>query len=608
MQRFFSIIPNFQRLRLPLILATITALFVGACNPSNFRSEAAETSQLILSLLSDPKTFNYALSQESPNFFSYTYEGLTTLNPVSREIEPALAESWEMSDDGLRFVFTLRENLKWSDGKPLTADDVVFSYNDIFFNKEIPTDVKDGLRMGEKGLLPKVKKLSERQVEFTLPEPFTPFLRKSASLAILPAHALRDSVLSNDANGNPQFLSTWGTDTSPEKIIVNGAYQIESYTPSERVIFKRNPYYYRKDDLGQKMPYIKNIVWQIIPSTDNHLLRFRSGELDSLSVQPETFALLKREEKRGKFTIHNGGLKTGISFVTFNLNQASNSQGKPFVNPIKSRWFNDLAFRKAIAYAIDRKRMKTNIYRGIGELQHSPIAEQSPYYLSPKQGLKTYSYNPQQARKILTEAGFKYNSQQQLLDKDGNLVKFNILVKSEDQSRIALAVQVQEDLKNIGIQTDLQSLSFNTVLQKILAKRDWECYVGNFEAGVVEPNEVAVFWSSNGSFHMFNQNSKSKKRPIIGWKATDWEKKIDELFREAAREADESKRKQIYGEFQQIVAEQLPVFFLVNPISLQAVRNRVENVEYSAVSGLLWNLDEWRLRGEEGRGNSASSR
>ncbi|MEO1185515.1 MAG: ABC transporter substrate-binding protein, partial [Cyanobacteria bacterium J06636_27] len=448
-------------------------------------------------------------------------------------------------------------------------------------------------------LLPSIRKLDKRRIEFTLPEPFTPFLRESASLAILPAHALRDSVFSNDANGNPRFISTWGTDTSPEKIIVNGAYQIESYTPSERVIFKNNPYYWRKDGQGKQLPYIKSIVWQIIPSTDNHLLRFRSGELDSLNVKPETFSLLKREEKRGKFTIHNGGLETGISFVTFNLNQASNSQGKPFVNSIKSRWFHNLAFRQAIAYAIDRERMKTNIYRGIGELQYSPIAEQSPYYLSPKQGLKTYSYNPRKARKILTEAGFQYNAQRQLLDKDGLAVKFNILVKSEDQSRIALAVQVQEDLNNIGIKTDLQTLSFNTVLQKILAKRDWECYVGNFEAGVVEPNEVAFFWTSNGSFHMFNKNSQSKKLPITDWKATDWEKEIDELFREAAKVADEGKRKQIYGEFQQIVADKLPVFFLVNPISLQAVRNRVENVEYSAVSGFLWNIDELRL--EEGQ-------
>ena len=432
------------RLAVVLVLSFCFAIVAG-CDSQLWNTEI-KASQLSLVTPSDPATFNYAMNTSPYSVFPFIYQGLVKENGITNDLEPALAESWTVSEDRLKITFTLRDKLKWSDGKPLTVDDVMFTYKDIYFNEKIPTVYKDFLRIGNKDVFPSIQKLDERRIEFTLPEPFTPFLRKSASLAILPAHALRDAVLSNDDNGNPQFISTWGTDTSPEKIIVNGAYQIESYTPSERVIFKSNPYYYRKDDLGQKMPYIKNIVWQIITSTDNHLLRFRSGELDSLSVQPETFALLKREEKRGKFTIHNGGLTTGISFVTFNLNQASNSQGKPFVNSIKSRWFNDLAFRKAVAYAIDRKRMKTNIYRGIGELQHSPIAEQSPYYLSPKQGLKTYSYNPQKARKILTDAGFQYNSQQQLLDKDGNLVKFNILVKSEDQSRIALAVQVEEDL------------------------------------------------------------------------------------------------------------------------------------------------------------------
>ncbi len=584
------------RLAVMLVLAFCLAILT-ACHPQLWDARK-QTLGLALVTPSNPATFNYAMNTSPYNVFSFIYQGLVKENGITGKLEPALAESWTVSEDRLKITFTLRDKLKWSDGKPLTVDDVVFTYKDIYFNENIPTVFKDFIRIGNEDVFPSISRLDERRIEFSLPEPFTPFLRKSASLAILPAHALRDSVFSNDANGNPQFLSTWGTDTPPEQIIANGAYQIESYTPSERVIFRRNPYYWRKDAQGEQMPYIKRIVWQIIPSTDNHLLRFRSGELDSLSVKSETFGLLKREEKRGNFTIHNGGLKTGIRFITFNLNQASNSQGKSFVNPIKSRWFNDLAFRQAIAYAINRKRMKTNIYQGIGELQHSPIAVQSPYYLSPKQGLKVYSYNPQKAKQLLTEAGFRYNSQQQLLDKDGNRVKFNILVKSEDQSRVSTTVQIQEDLKQIGIQTKLQTLSFNVVLQKLLAKRDWECYVGNFEAGVLEPNEIALFWTSNGSFHMFNQGSKSKKRPIIGWKANNWEKEIDKLFEQGAKEADESKRKQIYGEFQEIVAQQLPVFFLVNPISLQAVRNRVENVEYSAVGGLLWNIDELRLKGE----------
>lgn len=588
---------RFQRLAVILIL-TSSFVVLAACHPYRWDTNAKHTSQLALVIPSDPGTFNFAMNRSPFSVFPFIYQGLLKENGITSELEPALAESWSISEDRLRITFTLRDGLKWSDGQPLTVDDVIFTYRDIYLNKRIPTVFKDYLRIGNQDVFPSLGKLDERRVEFILPEPFTPFLRNSANLAILPAHVLRDSVLDNDANGNPQFLSTWGTNTLPEKIIVNGPYQIESYTPDQRVTFRRNPYYWRKDAQGEQMPYIESIVLQIIQSTDNHLLRFRSGELDTLRVQAETFALLKREEKRGKFTIYNGGPRTSINFVTFNLNQGSNSQGKPFVNPIKSRWFNNLAFRQAIAYAIDRERIKTNIYQGLGELQNSPIAVQSPYYLSPKSGLKVYNYNRKLAKQLLIKAGFRYNSQQQLLDENGNRVKFTILVKSEDNSRVATAVQIEQDLKQIGIQADLQTLSFNTVLQKLLAKRDWECYVGAFEAAVVEPNIVALFWNSNGSFHMFNKGSQSKKRPIVGWKVSAWEKEIDNLFEQGAIEADENKRKQIYGDFQQIVAEQVPVFFLVNPISLQAVRDRVENVQYSAVGGLLWNIDQLRLNGD----------
>jgi peptide/nickel transport system substrate-binding protein len=139
----------------------------------------------------------------------------------------------------------------------------------------------------------------------------------------------------------------------------------------------------------------------------------------------------------------------------------------------------------------------------------TPIAVQSPYYLSPAAGLKVYDYNPQRARQMLLKAGFKYNSQKELLDQDGNRVQFNLLVKAEDQSRIDAAVQIQQDFSQIGIKADLQVVSFNLILQKLLSGRDWDCYVGAFgvPGADVEPNLLSLFWTSQGSFHQFNQGS-----------------------------------------------------------------------------------------------------
>ncbi|NER97780.1 MAG: ABC transporter substrate-binding protein [Symploca sp. SIO1B1] len=585
---------------IPLIALSLSCLLliVVACSPNQLNTKATQENQLILATPSEPSTFNYPLNQSPYGVFSFLYEGLVSVNGVTGALEPALAESWEMSPDLQRIVFTLREGLKWSDGQPLTADDVIFTYRDIYLNPQIPTVYRDFLRIGNTNTFPSLQKLDKRRVEFNLPEPFTPFLRYTNRLVILPAHALRSSVESTDANGNPQFLATWGTDTEPNKIVGNGPYQMVSYSPSERVIFQRNPYYWRSDAQGNPQPYIERLVLQVIESTDNQLIRFRSGDLDSIQVTSEAFGLLKRDSKRGKYTIYNGGPEGGIRFVGFNLNQARNERGEPFVDPIKSRWFNTLAFRQAVAYALNRERIKNNIYRGLGEIQHSPLGVLSPYYLSPEEGLKVYSYDPQKAKQLLLDAGFNYNSQQQLLDGDGNQVKFTILVKSEDKSRVDLAVQIQQDLSQIGIQADLQVLSFNVVLKKLLRSRDWDCYVGSFgvPGADLEPFLLSLFWSSGGSFHQFNQGPQPGEPPILDWVASDWEREIDRLFLAGAKELDEGQRQVIYSQFQQIVAEQLPVFCLVTPLSLQAVRDRLQNIKYSALGGTFWNLYELQVR------------
>ncbi|HEY9846882.1 MAG TPA: ABC transporter substrate-binding protein, partial [Candidatus Caenarcaniphilales bacterium] len=342
---------------LALILA-ITSL--GGCSLEQFKTEAAQVTQLVAASGTDPKTFNYALSQESPNVFDYIYEGLVGANGLTGELEPALAESWKISADNLRVAFTLRQGLKWSDGEPLTVDDVVFTFNDIYLNQAIPAPTRDVLKIGEKNALPALRKLDDRRVEFILPEPYAPLLRYAGGAPILPAHALRDSVKTKDSSGNLKFLSTWGTDTNPAEIICNGPYQMASYTTSERVVFRRNPYYWRQDAQGHQLPYIERFVWQIVENTDTALSQFRSSGVDVLEISAPTFALLKREEARGKFTIYNGGPDTSTLFMSFNLNKGQRN-GRPLVNPVKSRWFNTVAFRQAIAYGIDRQTIINNI-------------------------------------------------------------------------------------------------------------------------------------------------------------------------------------------------------------------------------------------------------
>lgn len=558
-----------------------------ACNPSTLLANPDQPPQLVISILSDPKTFNPVLSGDktSSDVGRMLFDGLVRENPITGEIEPALAESWEISANKLEIIYTLRPNLKWSDGHPLTVDDVLFTYNQLYLNPDIPTGTRDILRIGQNGALPKVTKINDRQIKFTIPEPFAPLLG-ATSAAILPAHILRETVEQKDQDGKLQFLSTWTVDTPPEKIVANSAYKIASYTTVQRLVFEANPYYWKNDIEAENLPHIKKVVWQVVESTDNALLEFRSGNLDALAVSAQNFSLLKKEEDRGNFTIYNGGAAYGTTFITFNLNQGQKN-GNPVVNPIKSRWFNEVNFRQAVSYALNRERMIKNIFRGLGEPQVSDISKQSPYYYD---GLPGYPYNPEKAKKLLLAAGFSYDKQDQLLDQEGNRVSFTLNTNTGSPAAEAIGNQIEEDLGEIGIKVNFKTINFNVLIGKTDSSLDWECILLGF-TGSNEPNSGFNLWSPDGSLHMFNQSVPGLEGRVIA----DWEAEIGRLYIEGARELDIEKRKAIYAQVQQLSSEKLPLIYLINPYSLTAVRNTIEGVEYSALGGAFWNLDQLKI-------------
>jgi len=588
------------------LLVLLCLLPLSSCQISQSGRQTAASSQLVLSTLTDPKTFNYANNQTFPSIFLFAYEGLTR-EDGNGNIQPALAESWSISDDKLRVQFTLRQGLKWSDGHPLTADDVVFTYRDIVFNPDIPTDAKDTIRIGPndrfpQGTFPTVRKISDRQVEFLLPEPFAPFLRSTAApdgILIMPRHILAETLKSKGADGNLKFISTWNTDTPPRDIVVNGAYLLDSYTPGQRLVFRRNPNYWRKDTQGHALPLVDRIVWQFIENTDTQLIRFRSGELDVMGdarpLRPEYFSLLKQEDKRGNFRVYDGGPWSGVLYLTFNLNQAKDKDGNPIVDPVKLRWFSNLAFRQAIAHAIDRTRINNNIFRGLGIVQNSPVSVQSPYYLPPEEGLKVYDYNPEIAKQLLQNAGFRYNAQQQLLDAEGNRVRFTLLTNSGNKVREAIGAQIKSDLSKIGIQVDFTPLNFNVLVEKTSTSRDWDAHIIGFTGGI-DPHSSANLWMSTGGSHSFNLKQQPGQPPIQGWQPYEFEQEIDRLMIAGARELDETKRKAIYAEYQRVVQNNVPVIFLVNDRALMAARNTITGIQYSGLpSWGLWNIDQLQV-------------
>jgi peptide/nickel transport system substrate-binding protein len=579
-----------------LSLMMVMAIATG-CNFLPTRTDAAQVPRLVISELSDPKTFNAVMNQEATNLFGLLYETLLAQNGLTGEMEAALAESWETSEDQLSITFTLRENLQWSDGEPFTVDDVLFTFNDIYFNPAIPSSEQDILRIGAEGKFPELTKLGDRQIRFTAPEPFAPLLRFAGGLTILPKHALEDAVRNTDENGNPLFLSTWGTDAPPAEVITNGAYKLVGYRPTQRIILERNPYYWRTDSQGNQQPYIERFIIELVESNDTSLMQFRSGGLDLIGVTPDYFRLIKREEDRGNFTIYEGGPTLTTNFLSFNLNKGSRN-GQPLVDPVKSRWFNSLEFRRAIAHAIDRPTMINNIYQGLGLPQHSPIYQQSPYYLSPEAGLPTYDYDLEQARELLQQVGFRLNAEEELVDSEGNRVRFTLITNSGNKIREAIGAQIKQDLEKIGIQVDFQPIAFNTLIDKLSNTLDWEAHILGFSGAGVEPDGGRNVWSPQGRLHVFNQSPDPSQEPIEGWEVADWEQQIGDLYVEGGQYLDEERRKEIYNEVQKLAQEYVPFIYLVNPLSLSAVRNRVEGVKYSALGGSTWNIHELRLNDE----------
>jgi peptide/nickel transport system substrate-binding protein len=588
-QRFKRSSKSTIQLLILLLIAAISSIFLMGCNSS----PSVLGDRLVASILTDPKTFNPVLAGDatSVQISGLFLNGLLSSNGVTSEIVPELAEKWEVSEDGLRIVFTLRPNLKWSDGAPLTTDDVLFTFQDVIFNEQIPTGSRDILKVGKKKELPKIEKLDDRRVAFSLSEPFAPFLRTVGGTPILPKHILAKTITETDAKKRPKFLETWTLKTPVTELVGNAAYIIAEYRPSERFIFKRNPYYW-----NQPKPFIDKFVYQIVDSIDTSILKFRSQELDVYNLRGEDFQLLKREEKRSKFKIYNNGPSTGQTFVMFNLNKGQDPKtNQPFVEPKKSKWFNDVNFRRAIAYAVDRQTMITNTYRGLGATQNSPISVPSPYFLSEKDGLKTYNYDPQKAKEILLAAGYRYNSENLLQDAGGNLVRFTLYTNSgSNPVRGQIGTQIKNDLDKIGITIDFTPIDFNTLIDRVDNSKQWDAIILGFTGGI-EPHGSINLWATDGEQHMFNKGAEPGEPNYLGREIAPWEQKIQDLMIEGSQEIKEDKRKAVYAQFQQLVQEQLPLIHLVTPLSLVAVRDRLQGVQPSALGGALWNIEELKL-------------
>ena len=538
--------------------------------------------ELVMATTSDPRSFNPIMAQETSTtaVTGFIFEGLTRTNGVTLEVEPNLAKSWEVSPDGLEWIFHLRGDVYWADGHPFTAEDVVFTFNDLIYNEKIPSSSRDSFTID--GKIFKVEEINDFTVKFTLPVKFAPFLR-SMSQEILPRHKLQNAVKEE------KFTFTWGIDTDPKDIIGTGPYQLAQYIPGQRVVFKRNSLYWRKSKYNEQLPYIDKVIFLIVQSQDIILLKFLDGELDYCSVRGADYPLLKPEEKKRNFFIYDGGPDFGSNFLVFNQNRDKNPKtGKPYLDPVNLAWFTNLDFRRAVAHAVDKKKIIDILMNGLGYPQDSSMSPSSGFFYH--RDVANYDYDLQKAKQILNRAGFEDRDGNGILeDAQGNDVEFNLYTNAGVNERIQIGSIIRHDLSEIGIKVNFLAIEFNDLVAKLTSAFDWDAVIIGLTGGI-EPHFGKNVWASDGGLHMWHPRQKTP--------ATEWEKRIDEIFSLGVQELNEKKRKVLYDEWQVIVSKELPLIYTVLGANMFAIRDKFENLHPTSYGGVFHNLEEVYIRKE----------
>lgn len=527
-----------------------------------------------------PKTFNPFNCKDniSALMSGIMYDGLLSSDPMTGQPTPKLAKSFSISSDGTTYTIKLRHGIKWSDGKPLTADDVVFTWNDIIFAGLGDTSTRDSIVIDNK--LPTVRKIDNYTVEFITPKPFAPFVRM-LSTPIAPKHIFMPAV----KKGNTYFDSFLSTNTKPKDFVVSGAFKLKEYVPAQRVVFERNPNYYEINTKQQKLPYLDKLVYLIVGDLNNEVLKFEAKELDVISLQGSKVARYKSLEPHSDFKLYNLGPDTGTMYLSMNLNNRKDNNGKYYVNTDKQTWFQDLNFRTAVDYAIDRKNMVLNIANGIGAPLYTPESLNSIYL---NKNLKPYDKNLDKSKELLKKSGFYLDKKGKLFDKHGHRVEFDLYTNAGNTEREAIGVMVKQDLEDLGMKVNFKPIEFNSLVNKLVSTYDWDMVIMGLTGSPLEPNGGKNVWLSDGRLHMFNQrNPQEGKAKILPW-----EKELDYLYTQGALATKFEDRKKYYDKYQEIVYKEKPMIYIYSPIRIVALRNKFKNIYPSSLGGITHNIEE----------------
>jgi len=585
-----------KRIKLSGILVIIAALFIGCGNGEEVTivdTEAGDEPQfegltdidhqeweigtkggrIILPLLSDPKTFNNIVADETSttDITERLFTPIVRRNQFTLEWEPALAESWEISDDQRTITYSLREDLKWSDGEPLTARDFVEAVNEIYYNEAIGGAGSTRNSLNGAGGPSVWELIDERTFSVTVPNVYAGLFGLT-TVAPLPMHVIGPLV---EAEGPEAIDSFWGVDTDVTEIVSSGPWVLSEYIPAQRVAFAPNPNYWEEDANGVQLPYLEEMVYVFVPDQDTELQRFIAGESDSYGVRGEDYAVLVDRQEELGFRIYNVGPAASTQFITFNQNPIEGEDDAGIESP-QLDWLSNQTFRQAMAHLVDRDTIINNIAFGFGYPQYSFIPTYSPYYWEGAPDA-AFRYDPNTAADMLDSIDYvDRDGDGWREDPNGNKISLTLSTNSGNNVRESIVELFSQEAAGVGIEINVNPIDFNALVGQLTGSFDWEMILIGL-TGSVDPISGQNVYPSSGNLHMIEPNQSSPRR--------EWERQVDEAWVLANNTTDEDQRKEGFQIIQELWIENVPWVYTFNAALMTAVKEEFGNVYPQPIDG-----------------------
>jgi peptide/nickel transport system substrate-binding protein len=515
----------------------------------------------------EPTTFNRYTGYGFPTHLIalLTQAPLVRINSATQELEPWLAESWTLSDDHRTYTLRLRPGVRFSDGQPFTADDVVFSFAAAYDAKSAGP-IGNTLRVGGKPI--EVRALSPTSVTLAFPEPYGPGLRLLDPLPIYPRHRLGSALKEGT------FATAWGPQTPPADMTGLGPFVLTQYDPGQRLMFARNPHYWRTDATGRRLPYLDRLTLEIVPDQNAELLRLQAGQVDVLQseLRAEDYLPLQREAGHGRVRVIDVGASLDTTILWFNL--GSRDKAKP--------WLRSADFRRALSHAVDRDAFVRTVFLGAAIPSWGLVSPANRTWFAADADRP--AYDPDRARALL--AGLGLNARQragELDDASGAPVKFTLLVQKGLAASEKGAAFLRQAFGRVGVAMDVVAIEPGAI-GKHWEDGDYDAIYHFLGFTDTDPGGNRDFWLSSGAQHLWH--------PAQQTPATEWEARIDALMARSAA-VDLAERQRLFAEVQRTLAEQLPALSFATPHVFVGTSTRVTGSRPAVQRPqLLWAADE----------------